>query len=1443
MATRQQIEVMQRIKERFGDHINKVAGMTGLDKRVIYNLIYHESRGDSNAVGGAQDTGLTQLLPSTAVEIAGKIGYTSFDGEKDLKQQLIDNPGLNILFGAKYYSDQLKATGGNHALAYSRYNGGPSYRNKVDDDGGEWRTGVYDAIKSGDLSGTDEYSTHARDFIGSFSITGFDHVNNRPAQAPTAPAVDSRFANPLMPSALGEDQFAEKGLGLIDQLKRGFAPTGRRTLGIPFTDTAMFEQAASGVTEGGTSNWIKGSAGEPRGSVERLSRNVGHGLGMTTPFGLGGKLISKIPLLTKLAAGGKVAQLTAGLAQGSGAFALYEGLGRHAGQRADGAPLTDEDAGWLEKAWAEIKQRAPVAGKAGMVGGVVTAAGALPGVRKFAQGALTGPVYNTGLLAAMTTGEQALAGEKLTPLRNAEDAVGLAIGLAGGHRIMSAGKSKSIQKAQVERALEARAEVAKKTQEIMDEHQRYVDQKLLPEGETIYVEPAGEFQADKVSINHLLPAKGTESQGPITPKRQINWLMDEARAVEGEPGRGEPIRPLDTTPVPEPHTGTVTHRKMGGVEATEVSPQTSRGQRRFVKAQDPEARAEQDKRLLETAEDAALQGRMDLAVEKEMGRSPAEQNRLYEERRETIRRFQDGDVTTDMMGGQQVYEYLAGKAGEFKARRAASRERKIEAGALKIMQGKGFWDVLDSRPMFKTSSGGENNNKYDPSVRLRPQAGEPVTEVISRYWNDDISLEQMVREFANRPDMFDLPADAAAHIEALARKIGSGEMREVSGSDMSLDRRRFARKATGGEQGNPAYRSFMSVGEYAEMMGYKMEIDLRERSIEAAERVGIDLLNKKDMVALGKYLNAETRVESEKAISGAENPDMVLRMVPEARKLFEEQAQIRDVAEVLFGTGEPMPRRKFYFPQTERRIGLLENPGKSLEQWSRPEPPRALSAGPMTPKVRSAREMRRKGTMTEDQIEWDYNKAKGAYTADTVRKLMNSIALNSGENVVKELRARGLEPTANAMSAVNESVYNGRSIGQGDIAKQSRPGKVAYNVHKDFKQLWNGAKFTFSLPLAVTQIISTALIGAHGPITPKMVGRALVEYRTERVRAGWEASYTHFIKNQRRGQMLYEGGTAQDNLGGALAERRGKRIGQAAERKATWFNNSVENMTGRWAWALSEQMGKQQGIDPAKMAQFQSDVVGWTQSYYDRKNRAPMSSNPFFNAWIPAQGYAVEGFNSARSMARNETGGRRFSKKERAYMTAYTLANLYLTNMARTYMMNYSGDEEGFSVLTDKEFWRDETLAVAKNFMPYGSAIGADMFKDGFTDLGAMRRNATSSDILTQRSLSNLIKGTEQIFGTDTKDPNLIRGLSTIANEVVKGGGNAYRASEAQARYLNGTIAEEDLLMAMIWGWATTPSGKAYLNSRKGGGSQSSSGRLTRPTAPERPKPPNRARR
>jgi soluble lytic murein transglycosylase-like protein len=102
--------------------IRNWATQNRLPPYLVFGIIRQESAFDTNAQSWAGASGLMQLMPSTAKELAGKLGlpYT---------HDRLSDPEFNVRLGTMYFSHVLGLFDGNVDLALAGYNGGP-YRIK-----------------------------------------------------------------------------------------------------------------------------------------------------------------------------------------------------------------------------------------------------------------------------------------------------------------------------------------------------------------------------------------------------------------------------------------------------------------------------------------------------------------------------------------------------------------------------------------------------------------------------------------------------------------------------------------------------------------------------------------------------------------------------------------------------------------------------------------------------------------------------------------------------------------------------------------------------------------------------------------------------------------------------------------------------------------------------------------------------------------------------------------------------------------------------------------------------------------------------------------------------------------------------------------------------------------------------------------------------------------
>jgi len=120
---------MQPLWDKWHDGINRAADLTGVDPMLILSHMYHESRGNPNALSEAGAVGLMQVLPSTADSMG-------FDASR-----FAADPDQAILAGATYIHNMLKQFGGNVKYAVAAYHDGPGNVQKWLKDTGELRSG------------------------------------------------------------------------------------------------------------------------------------------------------------------------------------------------------------------------------------------------------------------------------------------------------------------------------------------------------------------------------------------------------------------------------------------------------------------------------------------------------------------------------------------------------------------------------------------------------------------------------------------------------------------------------------------------------------------------------------------------------------------------------------------------------------------------------------------------------------------------------------------------------------------------------------------------------------------------------------------------------------------------------------------------------------------------------------------------------------------------------------------------------------------------------------------------------------------------------------------------------------------------------------------------------------------------------------------------------
>lgn len=102
----------------YGQQINSSAKKNGLDPALVAAVIHEESDFDPASESEAGAIGLMQLMPETALWVAGKTGGSGFDVSD------LTDADINIAYGCWYLSYLVDRYGGSEMLALAAYNGG-----------------------------------------------------------------------------------------------------------------------------------------------------------------------------------------------------------------------------------------------------------------------------------------------------------------------------------------------------------------------------------------------------------------------------------------------------------------------------------------------------------------------------------------------------------------------------------------------------------------------------------------------------------------------------------------------------------------------------------------------------------------------------------------------------------------------------------------------------------------------------------------------------------------------------------------------------------------------------------------------------------------------------------------------------------------------------------------------------------------------------------------------------------------------------------------------------------------------------------------------------------------------------------------------------------------------------------------------------------------------
>ena len=101
-------------------HIHRSKTQKGVEKPLVFAIARQESSFNATAKSPAGALGLLQLLPSTAQEMANKIGANYS------KSRLTSDPTYNVRLGSVYLDELVDSFNGSYIMTFAGYNAGPT---------------------------------------------------------------------------------------------------------------------------------------------------------------------------------------------------------------------------------------------------------------------------------------------------------------------------------------------------------------------------------------------------------------------------------------------------------------------------------------------------------------------------------------------------------------------------------------------------------------------------------------------------------------------------------------------------------------------------------------------------------------------------------------------------------------------------------------------------------------------------------------------------------------------------------------------------------------------------------------------------------------------------------------------------------------------------------------------------------------------------------------------------------------------------------------------------------------------------------------------------------------------------------------------------------------------------------------------------------------------
>lgn len=548
------------------------------------------------------------------------------------------------------------------------------------------------------------------------------------------------------------------------------------------------------------------------------------------------------------------------------------------------------------------------------------------------------------------------------------------------------------------------------------------------------------------------------------------------------------------------------------------------------------------------------------------------------------------------------------------------------------------------------------------NIRVPEEGGTPggLQDIIR-----DKSRDQLGRVLGKDvvDEIFDIAQKSKDFAESgrsrFRRRQGEVVPHKSKGVD-TKDRTRAYQEIAGGKQNSPLLEATLRADHAAEVAGMKMkEMDTAVVD-DIFSRNGVSRHGQDPVIAtklLEKFPSRGDRAkfladpEVQKLLLESSDPRRMMELVSDARDYYDNWFELRD-AHSRAVNGIPMPRftDSPYVNRAPKRGGAFD-PKAAWAYRTAHESKRIGGEVSDASRVRSGTRMMRTGTdpnkvQVGDRMldrEMNLYTLMNEYGSQSIREIVGDARIRENQFIARAFRVAGDPERAESIKKLTMQAFNSEKHGlAAALDTWARPEVRAILAAN--KRAFDKAKYSinpkFTLLRQWTSLLNQA---ARNPVQASKIVADFADpdaYNaiSKLYAAKAKSSKSAGLSRQADGTLIGSGGSNKFSKGDKVQTAK-----KAEEMLLSGMSDAMERMTVMASGMIARRVGISQGRSGRDLANFISDEIGKTQSYYDSANRAALLNSRVVQGLVPAQSFGVELMNQVREQmgltgAYNEQG-------------------------------------------------------------------------------------------------------------------------------------------------------------------------------------------------------------